>query len=593
MNFINPLGFIALLSVPAIILMYILKQKFKKREVSSMVLWNKAITQSEGHKWRQKLKKNTLMFLQIAAAVLASLALANPFISAGGERLNYIFVVDTSFSMAVEDENGSRLEKAKDDILNIISDSPDGTFFSVVNLDGSPETVLSSTNKKQAAQKAVMQLAQTYGGRDTEALIPILKQLQSENPANVIIFTDKAPEEQIENASINIYGKSGVNYAVKHVSENNGNVLVKAAVYGKAGGTAPVALFGDGVIIDTKDVEFTGANESADIVFSLNGETYKEITAKILSDDILSEDNSFTYIPQVSGVKKALLVTEGNIFIEKAVSVIDGIELYKKQGTEGEIKGYDIYIFDGVLPEAMPKDGHIMIINPPEKSGIAEFEGEIDLSGITVRDGIAGGNAESLSFSANGVKKLATPLWAEEIFVSDGITAAYAGENGGIKTVVFGFDLHNSDLPMKKEFPIIIYNIMSYFSAGGIGTSGYIFAGENAVLNMAPKTVSAQVISPSGVAENVTPPNFQYSLTEEIGVYTIREDYGGGKTAESYFAVNPATEGESDTFNMEESLQGGAAENARINTGMSLKNIMILIMLIVLAAEWRVNWRGN
>ena len=121
MNFINPLGFIALLSVPAIILMYILKQKFKKREVSSMVLWNKAITQSEGHKWRQKLKKNTLMFLQIAAAVLASLALANPFISAGGERLNYIFVVDTSFSMAAEDENGSRLEKAKDDILNIIS----------------------------------------------------------------------------------------------------------------------------------------------------------------------------------------------------------------------------------------------------------------------------------------------------------------------------------------------------------------------------------------------------------------------------------------------------------------------------------------
>ena len=83
MNFLNPLGFIALLSVPAIILLYILKQKYKTYEVGSMALWEKVLVQSDGHKWRQKLKKNLLMFLQIAVALLLTAALARPFIEIG------------------------------------------------------------------------------------------------------------------------------------------------------------------------------------------------------------------------------------------------------------------------------------------------------------------------------------------------------------------------------------------------------------------------------------------------------------------------------------------------------------------------------
>ena len=39
MRFFQPLGFLALVGIPILILMYLLKQKYKEQEVSSLFLW--------------------------------------------------------------------------------------------------------------------------------------------------------------------------------------------------------------------------------------------------------------------------------------------------------------------------------------------------------------------------------------------------------------------------------------------------------------------------------------------------------------------------------------------------------------------------
>ena len=65
MRFFQPLGFLALVGIPILILMYLLKQKYKEQEVSSLFLWKKAESFSMAQQPFQKLKKNLLMFFTL------------------------------------------------------------------------------------------------------------------------------------------------------------------------------------------------------------------------------------------------------------------------------------------------------------------------------------------------------------------------------------------------------------------------------------------------------------------------------------------------------------------------------------------------
>ncbi len=57
----------------------------------------------------------------------------------------------------------------------------------------------------------------------------------------------------------------------------------------------------------------------------------------------------------------------------------DGVELYKSALEDaGEIKGYDLYVFDGIMPGKLPEDGNIMVFNPgPNELFMVEDEVEM------------------------------------------------------------------------------------------------------------------------------------------------------------------------------------------------------------------------
>ena len=67
-------GVLAMLAVPLILLMYLWKQKYQQRQVPSLFLWEKVLLQTKSQQPWQKLRKNLLMFLKIAAAVLLAFA---------------------------------------------------------------------------------------------------------------------------------------------------------------------------------------------------------------------------------------------------------------------------------------------------------------------------------------------------------------------------------------------------------------------------------------------------------------------------------------------------------------------------------------
>ena len=101
--------------LPGIVLLYFLRLKRRALVVASTLLWQHAIEDLRADRPFQVLRKNILLFLQLAAASGLILALSDPGAlfkePAGSYKL---ILIDRSASMSTEDADGaSRLEAAK------------------------------------------------------------------------------------------------------------------------------------------------------------------------------------------------------------------------------------------------------------------------------------------------------------------------------------------------------------------------------------------------------------------------------------------------------------------------------------------------
>src|SRR4051812_4485587 len=102
MTFFNPLNLLWLLPMAGLIfLMYLLKLRRKDVVVSSTFLWRQVIHDVQANAPFQKLRKNLLLFLQLAAVALLVFAIARPFFRTRGlGGRSVVIVMDTSASMA-------------------------------------------------------------------------------------------------------------------------------------------------------------------------------------------------------------------------------------------------------------------------------------------------------------------------------------------------------------------------------------------------------------------------------------------------------------------------------------------------------------
>ena len=123
MEFTNPWGFISFAAVPALIALYILKQKHREMKIPSLFLWQKTASLMEASTPWQKLRRNLLFILQLAAVSLICFMICGPALTDGRAYGEITAVIDASASMrAVDSDPGSggktRFERALDDAVS-------------------------------------------------------------------------------------------------------------------------------------------------------------------------------------------------------------------------------------------------------------------------------------------------------------------------------------------------------------------------------------------------------------------------------------------------------------------------------------------
>jgi hypothetical protein len=178
MTFLQPLTAIvaASIAIPALLLLYFLKLRRRDVEVSSTLLWKKAIQDLQANAPFQKLRRNILLLLQFLALSAMLLALAQPQITGqtiAGTR--HVILIDRSASMKSVDEADergaprSRLDAAKEQALAIVDslreggllDKDGGDEAMVITFAAQGEVLQPMTRDKAALRRAIEAITPT------------------------------------------------------------------------------------------------------------------------------------------------------------------------------------------------------------------------------------------------------------------------------------------------------------------------------------------------------------------------------------------------------------------------------------------------
>src|SRR5438552_9674383 len=105
MTFLLPLGLLALLTLPLIIVLHLLRERRRRVAVPSLLHWLNVPRRREGERIR-RLPLTLLLLLHLLIAALLGLALGRPQLAGAlnGAARQTVIVLDTSTSMATRED---------------------------------------------------------------------------------------------------------------------------------------------------------------------------------------------------------------------------------------------------------------------------------------------------------------------------------------------------------------------------------------------------------------------------------------------------------------------------------------------------------
>lgn len=143
MYFANPWGLLALLAIPAIIVIHMYHRRFPPLVVAGLHLWSTETVQHLAGRKRERLPVSASLLLELLAALLLALVLSRPHFGYGSDTIHLVAVLDNSASMMATTESGGRSfrDSAIAELERRANSLPRGSVFTLI-LSGSRPTML-------------------------------------------------------------------------------------------------------------------------------------------------------------------------------------------------------------------------------------------------------------------------------------------------------------------------------------------------------------------------------------------------------------------------------------------------------------------
>jgi hypothetical protein len=296
-----PLALLALAAVPALAAIYILRNRFRRRQVSSLVLWRFHIQSKSGGAKVHRLQLPLLFFLELLVLLLLVVAATGPHWKLPQSARPLIVVLDDSFSMRAVDDGVSAQARAHDFLEKLFRRQPPPSTRLI--LAGTEPRSLGPTAK---SWREVDSLLSQWKCWSPDAAIDSAITLAAElgrQQANILVLTDHQPaDEKISSRRLewHAFGVPLDNFAIVNASRtafgDQDRCLLEVANF-SGGARSTRLLVQTGSNAPQSSAILLGAHESQRLVFNISSSAPS--LHAVLDADPLAEDNEVQLLPPV------------------------------------------------------------------------------------------------------------------------------------------------------------------------------------------------------------------------------------------------------------------------------------------------------
>lgn len=506
MNLLAPLGLLGLLGVAALIFIYVIRPNYQQKIISSTYVWKLSL------KYRKKRVpvsriSNILIFVcQLLILAACAFLLARPVIPfeaemPGNEK---VVIIDASASMLVSCNKETRFERAvfqakelaqstlsqADGAVSVIVAAEEAYFLaSRTFADGLAEI----EEKLDALVSPSLKCG--YGSADLEGAAALAEEVLDKNSeTEVVLYTATNYIDKGAFTVIDVSAEDDWNVAVLGCTP----VLEESNCYSFS---VDVGCYGRSKSV-TVYCEIYGANEQAGPVYASKAEYFNNLepkktvtfeTADFDGKPIVSFESMYVYVDEndsfdkdntynvYGGTKPTLRIlyassNPNNFFsgvlrtLRETKKGLWNIELKESNaGGDAATEGYDMYIFEHSMPDVLPSDGVVLLVDPdkePAGSGLRMGDKVSVRSDSTLASGTRHPLTENVNpnnITVAEYRKILSGDGYEELLYYHGDPVMLVKNERNAKVVVFALNLNMSSLSMVLDFPIIMYNIFNYF----------------------------------------------------------------------------------------------------------------------------------
>lgn len=596
MSFENPAGLWLLLGVPVLIIIWLIRPRHEQRQVSSSYIWQLSDRFMKNRLPLSGMGKRLLFVLQLLMIIGFSLIAARPVLL-NGPRICYVAIVDHSASMRMTNADGRTcLDTALDLVQEKAAETEKGHLFSVILAGENARWCVREAESKEAVTAALSRLQAGYSGDSLAQALTMAQQYAQEHPGTrILLYTDQQTRGIAEGVTvISVRDASGWNAALTGMTVTP-NAAGRYTVSGTAVSTGrdavlTIGLRVNGVLRGVQSIDCkNGVPRQA--VFLVEGAgRIREAELYMQPGDDLMEDDRFIVCPAEEYPCDTLLVTDEPLYLQGALEALRrgrvtviGTAEYRDQ------TGYQLYIFDRVMPEQLPEEGSVLLIDPDRlPEGMTRQKKQVTPAGAVMA--VNGSRLQGRVLKEMQLREisvsvyqpvLASARWESMLTCAGSpVLLSRLSENGSAVTVLL-FDLHDSNLPLLTDLLILLRNCMDLAVPGLTDTAGVV-VGDTVPVAPARGQSTLTVTAPDGE-------EFVYTAAGSLhvsvpGVYHLRS---GSMTA-AVAARIPAEE--SVPAVMEAPVV--ALPDAETDAEQAVSGLWALlagILLILLLAEWRID----
>ena len=612
---------IGALAGAAVVVFYILKLRRRPVAVPFSKIWTRILRDKEATRLFSQLKRLLSLLLQLALLALLLLALGDPRAAQNLiEGRNIVVLIDASASMSATDVAPSRLEAARERVRTMVRGLSGTDRMLIAQMDAAATPLSTLTGEISELEAALTRVAPTDAAADfPRALRFATDSLRGLPSPEVIVVSDGALGEAADSAGPVHVGDVKLSYVEIGNLERNWNaaitsfsvrrypldksryeVMLEVTNTGDKPMDVELSLLGDGQLNDLTRLRLAPHERLPRFYPNLSGAS-KTLEAKLAMadgtrDDLPADDHAYALLPERRRAR-VQVVTTGNMFLEAALLLDEYLDVTLVKPGGYPAKGaFDVTIFDNVAPVVTPGSGGVLYLNPTgtdvpfEVGKLIENDDKLGFDEIDAKSPLLRYTSLSDVNIARGhvLKGTKEDKVVAQTFNKGALLLQ--GRRAGAKFVALGFDVRESDFPMRIAWPLFLLNTINDFVEEDVSYISSFRTGTVWNVPVASSADSATLTLPGGEKRSVPVKDGRAVFLGQLaGFYSIATGAPGAEET-SMFAANLADPQESSIAPREKLTVDGrvAGEVGEFKIGVR-REMWIYLLLAVLAVttlEW-------